>query len=298
LNDNGTCFIIQLKNGHFILHDSATTKDAKYLIDYLESLTPGDEKPVIEAWFLTHGHGDHTGGLTAIATDMSLSKRLIVNGGYFTQPSAALTMTLGMGTEATVAPALKSFRTESGERTPVYRTQFGQRYYFNDIMIDVSMTCEMFTADTVYSADYNETSSFFMNYIEGQKFFATGDGSHTGMRLLMGVFPEEYFDVEVYAVSHHGINTYNYFTDYCTVDTALFTSFRMGSMYESPNLKSSRIEETKYLLENVKEAYHHGDGTVVLTFPYAVGSAETLPMSDWRYNVKNPGNPDRSVWGE
>jgi hypothetical protein len=72
----------------------------------------------------------------------------------------------------------------------------------------------------------------------------------------------------------------------------------MGSLYTSPNLKSSRIEETAYLLENVKEAYHHGDGTVVLTFPYTVGSAETLPMSDWRYNMKNPGSPDRSVWGE
>lgn len=298
LNDNGTCFIIQLKNGHFVLHDSATIKDAKYLVEYLEELTPGDEVPIIDAWFISHGHGDHAGGLKNIAMDMSLSKRLIVNGGYFLQPSTQMLLVVGMADEGTVAPAFKSFRTEDGERTPTYRTQFGQRYYFNDIMIDVAMTCEMFTSDTVYSADYNETSSFYMNYIEGQKFFATGDGSHTGMRMLMGIFPEEYFDVEVYAVSHHGINTYNYFTDYCTVDTALFTSFRMGSMYESPKLKSSRIEETAYLLENVKEAYHHGNGTVVLTFPYTVGTAETLPMSDWRYNYKNPGNPDRSVWGE
>ena len=298
LNDNGTCFIIQLKNGHFVLHDSATNKDAKYLVEYLEELTPGDEKPVIEGWFISHGHGDHTGGLKTIAIDSLLSKRLIVNGGYFVQPSTQLLLTLGMADEGTVRSAFRSFRTENGDRTETYRTQFGQRYYFNDIMIDVSMTCEMFGADTVYNADYNETSSFYMNYIDGQKFFTTGDGSHTGMRLLMGIFPEEYFDVEVFAVSHHGINTYNYFTDYCTVDTALFTSFRMGSLYTSPNLKSSRIEETAYLLENVKEAYHHGDGTVVLTFPYKVGTAETLPMSDWRYNMKNPGSPDRSEWGE
>jgi len=298
LNDNGTVFIIQLKNGHFVLHDSGPSKDAKYLVDYLEELTPGDDKPIIDAWFISHGHGDHAGSLKTIAMDSALSSRLIVNGGYFLQPSTQLLLVLGMADESTVGPAFKSFRTEDGERTPLYRTQFGQRYYFNDIMIDVSMTCEMFNADTVYSEDYNETSSFYMNYIEGQKFFATGDGSHTGMRMLMGIFPQEYFDVEVYAVSHHGINTYNYFTDYCTVDTALFTSFRMGSMYTSPNLKSSRIEETAYLLENVKEAYHHGNGTVVLTFPYTVGTAETMPMSDWRYNFKNPGNPDRSVWGE
>ena len=298
LNDNGTCFIIQLKNGHFILHDSGTIKDLKYLLDYLESLVPEGEKPVVEAWFISHGHGDHTGGLKNIAMDSTQAKRIYVEAGYYCQPSTQMLLSVGMADSLTVAPAIRSFKTQSGERTECYRLQFGQRYYFNDIKIDVSMTPELYTAKELYSDDYNETSVFLMNYIEGQKFFATGDGSHTGMRMLMGVFPKSYFDVELYAVSHHGINTYNYFTDYCTVDTALFTSFRMGSIYESPKLKSSRIEETAYLLENVKEAYHHGNGTVVFTFPYKVGTAETMEMSDWRYNFSNIGNPDRSVWGE
>jgi hypothetical protein len=49
LNDNGNSYVIQLKNGHFIIEDGGNESDAPYLLDYLESLTPKGEKPVIEA---------------------------------------------------------------------------------------------------------------------------------------------------------------------------------------------------------------------------------------------------------
>lgn len=294
LNNNGTCFIIQLKNGHFILQDSGTKHDAPYLLDYLEELAPEGEKPVVEAWFVSHAHGDHVGGLIAIATDLVNAKRICVEAAYVFEPSTAMQMKIGIDPNTMSANlAFRSFKNQAGEMTPTYRPQFGQRYYFNDIQMDIMMTPELYTADTMYSADFNETGIFIMHYIEGQKFLSTGDGSHTGMRMIMGVYDESYMDMEVYAVSHHGINTYNYFTDFCTVDTALFTSFRMGSIYTNDSLKSARVKETAYLLEKVKEAYHHGDGTVVLTFPYEVGTAQTMEMSDWRYNF---GEPERTVF--
>ena len=42
-------------------------------------------------------------------------------------------------------------------------------------------------------------------------------------------------------------------------------------------------EQNAYLKERVQEWYLWGDGTKILTFPYEVGSYETLPNFEWKY---------------
>ena len=76
LSDNGNSFVVQLKNGHFIVEDGGTEPDAPYLIDYLESLTPEGQKPVVEAWFMTHAHTDHYGALKKIMLTPDLANRI------------------------------------------------------------------------------------------------------------------------------------------------------------------------------------------------------------------------------
>ena len=51
LHDLGNSFLFQLKNGHFIISDGGRKTDLPYLLDYLGSLVPEGEKPVIEGWF-------------------------------------------------------------------------------------------------------------------------------------------------------------------------------------------------------------------------------------------------------
>ncbi|MBQ9392701.1 MAG: hypothetical protein IJU18_01745, partial [Oscillospiraceae bacterium] len=46
----GNSFVIQLKNGHFLVLDGGNYWDADYLLSYLESLAPTGEKPVVEGW--------------------------------------------------------------------------------------------------------------------------------------------------------------------------------------------------------------------------------------------------------
>ena len=58
-----------------------------------------------------------------------------------------------------------------------------------------------------------------------------GDANITGIRKTTFMYDESYFDVDVFSVLHHGINVYDFFTDFCTVKTALYTSFRMGSIW-------------------------------------------------------------------
>lgn len=74
LHQSGNSFVLQLKNGHFILCDGGYTEDLAFLLEYLESLVPEGEKPVIEAWMITHLHVDHA-ALLRIPNDTVLCRQ-------------------------------------------------------------------------------------------------------------------------------------------------------------------------------------------------------------------------------
>lgn len=285
LNNNGASFVIKLKNGHFIIHDGGNSYDAPYLLDYLESLTPDGQKPVVEAWFISHAHGDHHGALLEIVSNKDMYNRIYVDGIYFSEPTKdfaeASTHDMWLLVRSNML-----FTASDGEQCRYYRPQFGQRYYFCDMYIDVCLTPEQFPKESYYPGDFNETSIWLMNCIEGQRTLIVGDTSYLGMNQAINMFDASYFDVEVYAVSHHGINVYDYFTDYMTVKTALYPNWRIGSLWQDTSTRTSlsRVEDNKHLVESVEEAYSHENGTVVLTFPYEIGTAKTLGQTEWIYN--------------
>lgn len=287
LSDNGTCFIIQLKNGHFIVEDGGNEQDAPYLLDYLESLTPEGEKPVIEAWFMTHAHGDHCGALKKIIADPVSTNRIYVEGVYFVDPSREVQEMVFE--DVTLASAIwfvknapKSFKKADGSACEFYRPTLGERYYFADISIDISLTMDQIMDSAYYEADFNDTSTWLMHNIDGQKFLHAGDAAETTTQMAMDFYDKEYFDLDVFAVLHHGINVYDYFTDYCTLNTVLYTTRNLGSLYTATF--AERPEENAHLKEVSKEYLSHGNGTVILSFPYQTGTAKTAEPCDWRYD--------------
>ena len=287
LNYSGSSFVIQLKNGHFVIEDGGTKIEAPYLLDYLESLTPEGVTPVVEGWFITHAHSDHSGAMGEIAMNSKYNKRVFVEGVYFVEPSAQhlayLTLQPGTQENYNITRAYQLFKTEAGEMPKLYRPQIGQVYYFCDITIDVTLTMEQIEMSSYENKDFNDTSTWLMHHIEGQKFLCGGDSRYAGQSIVMSLYDQEYFDVDIFASLHHGINTYNYFVDYCNVDTLLYTSFRAGSIYNDGTWRAA-LAANEHMRESVKEYYHYGDGTVVLTFPYKLGTAEILESFDWRYN--------------
>lgn len=296
LNDNGNSYVIELKNGHFIVEDGGNDSDAPYLLDYLESLTPEGQKPVVEAWFITHAHSDHVGALEKMVYNKAYAERIYVEGFYFVDPSEkvmnSVFPTANLNTEIWVSlNANTAFRQEDGSTAKFYRPTLGQRYYFCDISIDIVLTLDQILENAYYSADFNDTSTWLMHNIEGQKFLHAGDAGVTTTKLAMDFYDKEYFELEVFSVLHHGINVYDYFTDFCTVKTLLYTNRNVGSLYTATT--HAKVAENTYLQESALESLSHGNGTVVLTFPYKVGSSKTMPACDWRYN---DGKRDGKIW--
>lgn len=274
LHDLGNSFLFQLKNGHFIVSDGGRKTDLPYLLDYLESLVPEGEKPVIEAWFFTHSHVDHTGVLNGIMLDEKMASRVIVEGVYFNLPGKAAfakdkTSRISAQWVDFGAMALKD---SNGERPQVYRTTAGQRYYFNDLTIDIMMSQELVSPQEFYT-DINETSTWCMVHVEGQKVMMVGDASRGSMSNVLKVYRPPYLSMDVMTAMHHGSDTWNDFTDFSSVKTVLI-----------PRHVFVESEANLYLKDKAEEVMIYGDGSKVLSFPYQVGTAVTLPHMEWIYH--------------
>ena len=89
-------------------------------------------------------------------------------------------------------------------------------------------------------------------------------------------YSQEYLTLDLFTLNHHGFNTSVSFTDYITVKTLLITVQKQ--------LPVRKIRETKYFISKVQETMDWGDGTKVLTFPYEIGSYETLSCNEWKYH--------------
>ena len=324
LNCLGSSFIIQLKNGHFVVEDGGLPMDGPYLLDYLESLVPEEEKPIIEGWFISHVHGDHFGALMEIVSDKKYTDRIYVEGIYLTVPSEESFQQMeprAWSDLVRYANGICNYgsflRRTDGEKTKFHRMIIGQRYYFCDIAIDVAFTLEQCETCDKYQLTMNDTSTCLMHHIEGQRVLNTGDSAQNELWHLLQYYEDDYFDVDIYTTPHHAINIYNWFTEHIKVKTVLYTHWRIGSLWwpethmteeekhmmaDWPRERSKwaeameSVEGNAFLKKCAQEYYSRGEGTVVMTFPYTIGSAEIEDPVNWKYNSNNPGSPNRTLY--
>ena len=287
----GNSFILQLKNGHFIINDGGEQDDLPYLLDFLDSKVEKGEKPIVEAWFISHAHKDHMGTFLAFYEKQEYTNRLYVEEVYFTVPSVEAQQgdaanydqaeTLCFYTET--VPGI--LRSTSGSAPTQIRMRLGERYFFNDFTIDV-----MFTPDILPYQEWktwNATSVGLMYTIEGQKMLITGDIDWECQKVMLETFDDDYFNMAIYQAPHHGGNVYNQFSSHLKVDTILYPSF---DVERGKTALLGRRVQNQYLKSISKEALGWGDGGVTLTFPYEVGTYEKLPLTEWIYHEEGPKN--------
>ena len=280
--NQGGSFIYELKNGHFVVIDGGLQKESTNFINYLNDLTPGDEKPVIEAWFITHCHNDHYGVMLDITQKSYLLNQIYVNGFYYVEPNESLFTRLTTQPDKNgntlITRAYRLFKTEDGGTPEFYRPTLGEKYYFCDIEIDITMTLEQIRYSQYAGTDFNCTSTWMMVHTDGQKMLHGGDAGRDSTNSMKRLYDKDYLVMDIITPNHHGINVYNDFTDLCTYDVILYTSFRAGSIWDT-RADLAAVAQNDHMKEKAKEVFHHGDGSVTLTFPYVIGTAEI--GEDW-----------------
>ena len=300
LYNYGDSFIIQLKNGHFIVIDGGMTADALYLIKDLVELA-GDKKPVIEAWFISHGDSDHAGPLMRFADfidQSSYADKIIVEGIYYNVPyynpddSNSLAY---LNQLHTILIGASKCKTSSGAMTKVYRPQIGQKYYFDDITVDVMYTHEQLES-SVWTADANEASTWLRLTIDDKTFLHTGDALQHSISGFTGVYDSEFLDFDVVTTPHHAQHITDDFLNNVIKENktkVLYTTFITDTQ-----TKYYSDEENEALRTKVGEGNYicWGNGTVVVTFNEGV-TWTTQDSRDWTWHPDRNNNPPTQYIG-
>ncbi len=283
----GNSILFQLNNGHFVMNDGATYDDLPYLLDYMESLTPGDEKPVVEAWFITHMHYDHYSVLEGFSKHPEWVDRVYVNGVYINEPNDSVKDTdKGVYDESLrVKKGISLLKTETGETPEIYRPQTGQRYYFNGMTVEILLAQDQIPFSSYHLEDgFNGSSTWYRHHIGDQDVLIAGDSYFAGMETIMESFERETLDFDIFFALHHGFNTWNTFTNFCNFHTVVYCYSHVtdkDNYYQEPFDCNAKLLEK--LEKNNGEYMLEEGGTVVFTFPYTVGSSQKLPSNITKY---------------
>lgn len=296
----GDNYIIQLKNGHFILFDGGAHHMFRQALDFMKANTPDGQTPVVEAWFITHGHYDHVGWTRAytyapekngnLFYEGEAAESLIVNGIYYNMPdeyiidntiyswrvSVPTTSATGMRTKNEnlwpyrVAEAAQYMKTEDGQQTPIYRPQTGQTFYFKDLTVEVPYTQEHITFGE-YQMDINASSTWYLVRAEGKIFLDGGDTEDVNLLHVRSMYTGDYgcYNADIMSAFHHGHNIYSEHIDSFHAPIVFYTSktmFSWASQYTQANKDMLAFPGTTY--------YCYGDGAY--QYHFATGEVTEL----------------------
>lgn len=225
----GNSFVFELPNGHFIVSDGGRVEDGLKLIDYMKELagtTDGVQNPIyIDAWIITHYHGDHCGALAMFNDYPAYRENVYVDAIYVSEPSSYAADYWETDRVAVMNNVYKGIsyltKTDKVTRPNIYQMHMGQRYYFNGITMDVIDTQEQHPvaswADTngKLPDPFNTSStSCIFSFADGngatKKTFIGGDATNVNLEYMMMAYGESnktFADIDVFVALHHGHNT-------------------------------------------------------------------------------------------
>ena len=283
----GDNYIIQLKNGHFVMFDGGSIYSMGQAIEFMEANTPEGQIPVVDAWFITHGHFDHVGWVAGFYRTQEelagaidggpLADRVAVNAVYYNMTDEYIIDNTVYGWRGdgyrnknenvwpyNVERGIECMKTEDGSATPWYRPVVGQVYYFSGMTVEVPYSQELITfAD--YQMDLNAASTwYYVRNENGVTFLDTGDTENMNMDKVAKMYTA--YDIiggkpDIMSAPHHGHNVYSSHTDNFWAPIMFYTSQKMfswASQYNEANKQMHAAHNIRY--------YCYGDGGYQFSF--------------------------------
>jgi len=182
--------------------------------------------------------------------------------------------------EENVRKAAKLLKSSDGTHPDIYRPRMGQRYYFDDISIDIVFTQEQLPPNCYFSTDFlkdtkranfNDSSTWCMLNIEEQKVLLTGDADKGSMDHVMNMYDKDYFKLTAVDTAHHSWNPYMPFSRFVEAEVIIVTDKRLATPSFAPQT-GNWYYPNAVLAEKAKEVLAFKEGAVIMEFPYKVGS--------------------------
>ncbi len=270
LIDCGMCLLIQCADYSFFVVDSGhylQMNDNDRLYKFMRERTPDGQKIVINGWFITHTHTDHTSKLIDF---LKYNRENVVIEGFYLNLLAENYEIEDWGREEQYFNELTRKTLNNLTEIPKYKLSSGQNFKIRNLEIDVMCTHEDVYPEKIL--DFNDSSSVITVTAENTRIFIPGDASGLESQVLERRFGEN-LECDVCQIAHHGHfglseNAYRLLK----AKTVVFPITRIKYEEEYPRIKANRTA-----VEIAQKSYISSDGTVKIPLPYNKDKITQLP---------------------
>ena len=205
----GIFYLFKLSNGRAMIIDGGyyyqSNADNIYKALQAMDIAKDDQgRYIIEAWFFTHGHGDHNGATAFFFP--TYGDQVTVN--YFvyqipTNPEIAPTGA-GYAGEAAFHELCKTSCPDAVYLNP----HSGVKYYFGNATVDMLHTPDIVWSHATPIPDYNDSGIIFKTYGGGAEgFLCMGDSCEFPATEAVKNYDIIAFNSNIVQIAHHGLNT-------------------------------------------------------------------------------------------
>lgn len=202
-NVNGMSYVIQLKDGSYIVYDGSYIGQARKLQQYLLNNYKGEGKPVVRAWVLTHSHNDHYPTFQAFAINSRYKDEVTVEYVIYS-PLNEENYTLNdenndpyFGTQL-----YEDVKGMKGAKLVFAHT--GMLFNFCNLNMEILMAPETLYKDTSDVGNFNNTSIVTRLFADDYSALFLGDIAIKGSTYMHEIYGS-YLKSDVCQVSHHGV---------------------------------------------------------------------------------------------
>ncbi len=202
-NYNGMGYVIQLKDGSFIIYDGGFLDRADELLDTLSDLA-GGEKPLVRAWVLTHLHNDHYEAFLAVSGKENLRDLLTVE--HIIYSPLPLENPGNDRDDTRWRIELFDKIAPRFEGAKVVYAHTGMKFTFCNLEMEILYTPESLYKNLFSPEGFNNSSILSRLRDENGSILFTGDIAALGSNLSVRLYGDSLAS-DMVQMSHHGVES-------------------------------------------------------------------------------------------
>ncbi len=253
----GMGYVIQLKDGSFIVYDGSYANQATKILGTIRKMHTGEGTPIIRAWVLTHSHNDHYPAFEMIANKNSYRKQITVEH-VIVSPLNDANFSLNAEEEFYLSTKLYDDAALFGAKVVFAHT--GMNFTFCNLNMEILHTPESTYKYSNDKGNFNSTSIVSRLYDEDYSALFTGDVSNWGVDFMMNAYGNgDYLRSDVCQMSHHGVEAIYIMSFYDKVAPQIMFYPASISLFTSTDPSySPEVHNTLFTRDYVKEILVHG----------------------------------------
>jgi beta-lactamase superfamily II metal-dependent hydrolase len=201
---NGMSYVIQLKDGSYIIYDGGYSNLTVTLEKFLLENYKGEDKPVIRAWVLTHSHNDHYPVFQTFAARMRRSEKFILENVIFAPMNED---NYYMDSPDNYDPYFSTKFYDDVKHlknTNLIFAHTGMKFTFCNLDLEILYSPESHYKTTPDLGNFNNTSIASRLYDENYSALFTGDVGIQGSTIMENLYGD-YLKSDMCQISHHGV---------------------------------------------------------------------------------------------